>query len=236
MRGSTSTSRGVICSYRFGWGIPADLPLHVAVQCSAALPGAFPPRWLPTAPHRFADGQPEAAGTSRMALVDGGVYDNMADQWVVGLSQRWRHWSSHVAAMRQPEEIVIVNASAGLGWGSIRRLRAPIIGEIAALLRDKTVLYDNGNTVRRRLALERFRTGRLRGAIVDIARSPYEVADSFAPGSDDAAARARAVVSLLEAEREAWKEIARVDARMGTTLWGFKGSAGARLLRHAYVL
>ncbi len=186
MRGSTSTSRGVICSYRFGWGIPADLPLHVAVQCSAALPGAFPPRWLPTAPHRFADGQPEAAGTSRMALVDGGVYDNMADQWVVGLSQRWRHWSSHVAAMRQPEEIVIVNASAGLGWGSIRRLRAPIIGEIAALLRDKTVLYDNGNTVRRRLALERFRTGRLPGAIVDIARSPYELADSFAPGSDDA--------------------------------------------------
>ncbi len=94
--------------------------------------------------------------------------------------------ASHAAAMRQPEEIVIANASAGLGWGSIRRLRVPIIGEIAALLRDKTVLYDNGNTVRRRLALERFRTGRLPGAIVDIARSPYELADSFAPGSDDA--------------------------------------------------
>ncbi len=229
-------SKEFVCSYRFGWGTPADLPLHVAVQCSAALPGAFPPRWLPVSPHAFAEGQPEAAGTTRMALVDGGVYDNMADQWMIGLPERRRHWPSHAVAMREPEEIVIANASAGLGWEPIGGIRLPIVGEIAALLRDKTVLYDNGNTVRRRLALERFRTGQIRGAIVDIARSPLEVADRFAAGTDDAAARARAVVALLEPERVAWREIAELDARMGTTLWGFKGAAGARLLRHAYVL
>jgi predicted acylesterase/phospholipase RssA len=229
-------SRRFVCSYRFGWGRPADLPLHVAVQCSAALPGAFPPRWLPVARHGFTDGQPEAAGTTRMALVDGGVYDNMADQWMIGLAERRRHWPSHADAMREPEEIVIANASAGLRWGSVKRLRFPVVGEIAALLRDKTVLYDNGNTVRRRLALERFKSGQLRGAMVDIARSPLDLADSFATGTDDAAARARAVIALLEPERAAWREIADHDARMATTLWGFSGTAGARLLRHAYVL
>ena len=41
-----------VCSYRFGWGQPGDLALAYPVQASAALPGAFPPRRLPTARHR----------------------------------------------------------------------------------------------------------------------------------------------------------------------------------------
>jgi len=36
-------SGNFVYSYRFGWGKPGTLPLYVAVQASAAFPGAFPP-------------------------------------------------------------------------------------------------------------------------------------------------------------------------------------------------
>jgi predicted acylesterase/phospholipase RssA len=49
-------SPAFVCSYRFGWGEPGSLLLHTAVQCSAALPGAFPVRWLPTKEHAFHGG------------------------------------------------------------------------------------------------------------------------------------------------------------------------------------
>lgn len=44
----------VVAGYRIGFGTPGDLPLAVAVQCSACLPGAFPPRVLDNSGnHRF---------------------------------------------------------------------------------------------------------------------------------------------------------------------------------------
>jgi hypothetical protein len=227
-------SKRFVCSYRYGWGTPGDLPLHVAVQCSAALPGAFPPRFLPTERHRFSSGGKDAEGTRTMVLVDGGVYDNMADQWMVGMRERRKRWPELTTELREPEEIVIVNGSGGLGWTPVRRLRIPFLGEILALLHDKTVLYDNGNSVRRQLAYERFLSGRLRGCIVDISQSPLRVADRYARGSGDAADRANEIRSELD--REAWARVADLDARVGTTLWGFKGDVGARLLRHGYVL
>lgn len=100
---------------------------------------------------------------------------------------------------------------SGSGVGPIRRVGTPIVGEVAALLRDKTVLYDNGNTVRRRLALERFQSGKLRGAILDISRSPLDLADQFAGGSDNLAERAQAVQRLLEPDRGTWEETASLD-------------------------
>ena len=37
-------SKTFVYGYRYGLGGPADLPLYDAVQFSACLPGAFPPR------------------------------------------------------------------------------------------------------------------------------------------------------------------------------------------------
>ena len=34
----------LVSGYRLGFGTPGELPLSTAVQCSANLPGAFPPR------------------------------------------------------------------------------------------------------------------------------------------------------------------------------------------------
>jgi hypothetical protein len=229
-------SGGFVCSYRFGWGEPGDLPLHVAVQCSAALPGAMPPRWLLTGRHRFVQGRPEAEGATRMALVDGGVYDNMADQWGLGIGDRKDRWPELAKDLGDVDELIIVNASAGLEWGPVSKIRLPLIGEVLALLKDKTILYDNGNTVRREWALDRFRAEDPLGALVHIPRSPLVVADAYEKGSDDAADRARAVVKVLEPERSEWEAMAKRNARASTSLSPMGEAVTVDLLRHGYVL
>jgi predicted acylesterase/phospholipase RssA len=234
-----------VCSYRFGLGTPGDLPLRAAVQASAAFPGAFPVAWLRCSRFGFADGRPEAAGTRSLALVDGGVYDNMADQWAHGLAARQRRWG---AMFQDAEELIVVSASAGLGFGKLWRLHVPVLGELLALLKDKSVLYDNGNSVRRQWLVNRFDTAQaagkgLRGALVHIEQSPYRVPDEYASGrgsqpSPERAARAQAALDALQPDLGSteWAKIAKANAAVPTTLMGFKKEVTARLLYHAYVL
>lgn len=233
-----------VCSYRFGWGQPGDLPLHVAVQASAALPGAFPARWIRTRPHEFRLGaEASARNASTMVLVDGGVYDNMGDQWAQGISARARRWASLDPALIAPDELVVVNASASMSWRSAWSLRLPVAGEILALLRDKDVLYDNGTSVRRQALVARFElaerdgTG-IRGALVHIPQSPLVVARAFASSREhpQRATRARAVLRLFEVDEQEWKQIASQNARFKTTLSRVGEDATARLLYHGYAL
>lgn len=239
-------SADFVCSYRFGTGIPGDLKLSEAVQASAAFPGAFPPAWLPTERHRFQDGaQGEAAGVRKMSLVDGGVYDNMADQWAQGMEDRAGRVNPEGVAYRQAEELVVVNSSAGLDWSRLRGLRLPAIGELLSLLRDKSVLYDNGNSLRRQILFDRFRlaekTGRgMNGALVHIPQSPFKVPRAFSGGGDPRAQRAQAALRLLQSEAgdaEAhWSRVAKANAAEPTTLLPFKAEVAARLLHHGYLL
>jgi len=171
-----------------------------------------------------------------MALVDGGVYDNMADQWGLEITKRKSRWPERAKGLRETDELIIVNASAGLEWQPVWKIRLPLIGEILALLKDKTVLYDNGNAVRRELAVDRFRAGPLRGALVHIPRSPLFVADAYAKGSDEAADRARTVIQLLEPERSGWEATAKRNAKVSTSLSRMGVPVAADLLQHGYVL
>lgn len=82
----------------------------------------------------------------------------------------------------------------------------------------------------------------LRGTLVHIPQSPFEVADQFKAADrswPDRAERARAAIARLgdttEARRE-WKEIASSDAAVPTTLVRLDAEVCARLLHHAYVL
>ena len=110
-------------SYRFGCGEPGGLALSTAVQASACLPGAFAVRRLNTAPHRFRRSAevtepPEVPG--QMLLTDGGVYDNMADQWAGGLAARVRDNAALDIRTTGLDELIVANASAGPPWTTVK--------------------------------------------------------------------------------------------------------------------
>ena len=232
-----------VCAYRFGFGGPGDLPLHTAVEASAAFPGALPARWLRTSRHRFQQPRPEAAGTRFLVLADGGVYDNMGDQWAQGLQNRKRRWGKLAADLKEADELVVVNATAGLRFRSAASLRIPLVGEVLTLVRDKDVLYDNGTTVRREGLVARFKLAELqgkglRGALVHIPQSPYVVPKAFSTDESDRerAARARNALAKLGDTEATWERIADANARVGTVLSSLGVEKSARLVYHAYVL
>jgi predicted acylesterase/phospholipase RssA len=114
---------GFLYSYRFGLGRPADLTVARAVQCSACLPGAFAPRRLPTGPHGF---QPVAGVVdpaeppAHMLLNDGGVYDNMGDEWFAGYDDRAKQVARLGELCPPVDEVIVANSSGGWGWQSKR--------------------------------------------------------------------------------------------------------------------
>jgi predicted acylesterase/phospholipase RssA len=238
-----------VYAYRFGVGVPGDLRLETAVQASAAFPGVFPAAWVGTGRFRFEGGQPKAAGTRTLALHDGGVYDNMGDQWAHGLGERVKRLGDLNPGFGDADELIVISASAGLEFGPVWTLRLPLLGGLMTLLRDKSVLYDNGNSVRRRELVARFdlaeREGKgLRGCLVHIPQSPFKVPDAFAgAGAEwpERAERSRSALAALAGEdeksaRKHWEEVADRSATVPTTLAGFDRERTAELLHHAYVL
>lgn len=235
-------SSGFVCSYRLGWGCPAEFRLADAVQVSAAFPGGFPPRWLATRRHSFVDGAHETPHF--MVLSDGGVYDNMAEQWPIGVRYRKRRWPRHADALKEPNTLVVVDASGPMRWEAVRRLRIPAIGEVCALLRVISVLYDKTTSTRRSTLVDRFdraaRDGRgLEGALIMINRSPYWTAGYFSKQTEawpERANRAARVLEVLGDEnRESWEHLAKENSRVKTTLSRLGGEAAASLLYHGYV-
>ena len=181
-----------------------------------------------------------------MVLTDGGVYDNMGTEWPLRLDARVREGGGPDPAPHLVDEVVVVNASSGLGVRGRRSVTTPILGEITSLLAVKDVLSDQTTSVRRRLLDVRYRGARagvddrnvrLHGGTVQIDHSPYDLPRQFASGHDDLARRARAVLDVLPPEAEkAWK--AEVDANRDVKagLSKIPADRAARLLRHAYVL
>lgn len=235
-------SGGFVCSYRLGWGCPAEFHLADAVQASAAFPGVFPLRWLATKQHSFVDG---ARDTPRfMVLSDGGVYDNMAEQWPIGVRYRKSRWPTQSDALREPDALVVVDASGPMRWAAVRRLRIPAIGEIFALLRVIHVLYDKTTATRRSTLVDRFdraaRDGRgLEGALIMINRSPYWTASYFSKQTEAWPERAKRAARVLEVlgdeNRESWEHLAKENSRVKTTLSRLGGEVAADLLFHGYV-
>jgi len=226
-------------SYRLGWGEPADVRLGWAAQASACLPGAFSPVHRSAAPHHFRDPRPEAP--TGFILVDGGVYDNMGTEWPMRLARRVGEGTPPTPAPVVPDELIVVNASAGQGVTKRARLRVPIIGELLALLADKDVLYDQTTAVRRRLLDELFRDHNPAGTLVQIDRSPFAMPKLFArpagsPGDDARSQRARRLIEALGNTETEWAADAEANRKVGTTLSKIPADRAARLLRHAYVL
>ena len=227
-----------VCAYRYGWGKPADVSLADAVHASAAYPGGFPARWLPTAAHGFLDpGDERASSVKALALVDGGAYDNMADEWGLGVADRNQRWAKHAPGLNEPAELVVVNSSGALDYRPLGKLRLPLLGEALTLKRDIDLLYDTTTSVRRRWLFDTFVSGRtLRGAIVQISQSPFRVAQRYASSGGEEGPRAQAVLALLAGSEDEWQ--GRVDRtrRVKTTLSRIPAPLAADLVHHGYVL
>lgn len=235
-----------VYSYRLGWGEPGDLRLARAVGASACLPGAFAPVVLPIERHNFTLAGAGDDPLTRMLLTDGGVYDNMGTEWPLRLGARLREGGGPNPPPHMVDEVVVVNASAGLGVSRRTSVTTPILGEITSLLAVKDVLYDQTTSVRRRLLDVRFRATRagvddgavrLAGGMVQIDRSPYDLPRDFASGHDELARRAGAALDLLTpGEEKAWKAEADANRSVKTALSKIPADRAARLMRHAYVL
>lgn len=232
-------------SYRLGNGSPAAMHLSTAVQASACLPGAFSPRRLPTAPHGFQGAAEEGGGARQMVLTDGGVYDNMADQWLVGLADRVSRQTPPPAQATEVDEVIVINASAPVDWTPMKQARLVLAGELQTLSRVSSVMYQV-TTERRRRALVRAwdeadREGRgQRGALVHISQSPYTVADYYDRSQEwpGRAQRAAAALSLLGGgeARAAWAKKASRSRGVKTVLRSLGRDDTLNLLEHSYVL
>ena len=218
-------------SYRFGCGQPGDLALSTAVQASACLPGAFAARRLDTAPHRFqrsAEVTEPPAIPGQMLLTDGGVYDNMADQWADGLAARVRDNAELDIMTKGLDALIVANASAGPAWTTVKASWLPVANELSTLGRVKDVQYAVSTSTRRHDLVNDWDAAALSGhgvtgALVQIAQSPFEVPDAFA-GDDrlpDRSARAREAIAWLgdsHASRAAWAAVAEQSRTLPTVL------------------
>lgn len=75
------------------------------------------------APHSFrrgADVTEPPAIPGQMLLTDGGVYDNMADQWAAGLAARVRANAALDIKTKGLDELIVANASAGPPWTTVK--------------------------------------------------------------------------------------------------------------------
>lgn len=237
-------SARLVYGYEMGCSKPAPgLKLSTAVQASACFPGGFVPRKLAAAS--------VAAGPLNqptVVLTDGGVYDNMADQWEFGWDNRWNNFAKRGLDLTDYQSgpasrLVVVNAG-----GSFKD--RPLNGgglafEVGSLLRDKDVLYDVSTSLRRRYLVDIFERASaptdLAGALVHIAQLPTSVPERYV-NSTVGERRARAVLAKAFLERLAlldgidWTAVRDRNVATRTVLSALGETASTELLHHAYVL
>lgn len=239
-----------VYSFALGIGVPGDLSLARAVQASADFPGGFPPTTLPTKTHQFTGAPPASAGgppepPTKMVLTDGGVYDNMGEQWARGYVERIRRCQNLAQGRVAPNQLIVVNASARIPWSPFRSGLIPLVGEITALLRVNNILYINTTNVRRQVIVDSFnpadptKAAALPSVLVQIAQSPFRVAGSFGADKSEVGNRARNVLKFLEENgpsKDEWSKIASDNATVATSLSKFKPEVTARLIYQGYVV
>jgi hypothetical protein len=242
----------------YGWNFggstgPCGLPLSTPVQASACVPGAFRTRRIPLGVlgvsylgRAGGDGVPGLT-VDHIVVQDGGVYDNMADEWEYNFGGRLKSFEAlSTVQANAATSLVVVNSSAG--WKDLRPLTSRGLKfEIDSLMRANHVQYDVSTSHRRRALFAKFSAhdeGRdLDGVFVQIADSPYTLARKWAPRQgyepDAAGRRALAALAFLDAygvSEIEWETIARRSADVPTTLKPLGPAVSAELLKHAYVL
>jgi hypothetical protein len=234
----------LIANYAYGVSrATATIPLARAVQSSAALPGAFGPQRMPVKDLGFVDPETGKASARHqdMVLLDGGVYDNMAEQWFVGLADRKVRWSAPLdqggtfsQLIEDVDQVIIANASAGWTWrdlgGRFARI-SRLAREVAALGRAQAILY---NTVGRRRRAHLFDSwqslGVDAGTFVEVDQNPRA---RIPPGDQFDSLRSR--LDALGLDESAWKQVVKTSNSYPTVLRRISPEDARSILWHAYV-
>lgn len=149
-------SREFIGGWEFGYAAtPPRLTLGTAIAASTAVPFLFPPVQLRTDGLGFKHTVP-----AKLALVDGGVYDNLGLEWFQG----WDRGRPEGA--RPADFIIAVDASAPLLAEPKR------YGWVASLKRSQEAQYAQTRASRVRWFVGQLLTGNLRGVHIPIDRDP----------------------------------------------------------------
>lgn len=257
-------SNRMVYGDQFGGSTGAcSLPLATAVQASACVPGAFRARdidlsvlGLPPVkvdvPIKKQPDRTESVTVTQIVVDDGGVYDNMADEWDYGFANRAKNrWAgvTTVQARRAPY-LLVVNGSGG--WDRLK----PIVGrgpkfELDGVLRAKDVQYDVSTSHRRRALADDFITSTrnddpnddVDGTFIQITANPYRLPGKFAPkpgrAPDDKANRATAALTFLDEyglSPDDWDKLVRRTSGVATTLKALGQDVCVDLLEHAYIL
>ena len=164
---------------------PGDLSLARAVQASACLPVAFPPRRLRAQPTRLLEANwPRGARLpTRAVVVDGGVRDNLGVDVFLA-------WGEEVpaGAIENVGDVIVVSGSATRVKRSRLGRDIPLLGEMFSLRKLSNLPYSTREANTRRALEWRFRAApdlepqgwpRLRGTLVHIEESPAELADEI---------------------------------------------------------
>ena len=245
-------ARDFVYSYGLGLGARPRLPLSAAVQASANLPGAFAPRPMLAGPFRFTGARYRSPV---LALTDGGVYDNMADEWLLEFDERAEAFRKRADAIAEPDLqaalraaaarlsherptfVVIANASGPLGFRFAWTTFVPLVGELTGLFRVKSILYDNGHTTRRRMIVDEFIDGDLTGILVHISTDPWNVVKVGRGSADPAVAhRADRAAERLRATPGLDPETTKTPAGAGTVLYPLHRGKIANLLQRSYAI
>jgi predicted acylesterase/phospholipase RssA len=217
------TSRGIV-SFRWGEAPCGDLSLARAARATATFPIVFPALHLGGL--RFTGGREQAP--KKLALVDGGVYDNMGSEWLFN--------SRRTSAGTY---LIVVNASRNLGvrgsgYGTFG------VGEIRVLLREKDIQYDATTAPRRRWLHQLFTSGGADGTIVRIDGNIREWVEAFADArfGDKIGDRARGILAALDAAPAAAEVLSRWETANPSVMTSFnklKPGTAADLIRAGYL-
>lgn len=227
-----------------GWSQPGDTKLQTAVQASAALPGAFPPRRFDLKGFLLSQAHPE----HYTYLVDGGVFNNLVTEWIDGLEMQ-RVWFPESIPVRRPPHLqVAVNASVPT-FALTRRpsllLRIPYLREVIVIPKIIDVLYANTLGPRVRELKRRFASGPPwepgTPLLLQISESPFRYAIQMELQKDvkpETRLRVREVERHLDAHEppEWWDENARKAASVPTSLSRLDLETSRLLIHHGYML
>lgn len=230
-------ARDLAYGYQHGGGVPGDTELVTAVAASAAFPFGFPPLKVPTKTLRLEGGHK----VRHLNLADGGVYDNMGDQWAAGYRRRIDNLPARYAD-REPDELVVVNSSAPTGWMKRTLLKIPIVWDFAAVRADQGIQYQNTTAQRRSALITRFelseqRGNGMRGTYVGIEQSPFRVATLMRnhPTRGERAAAVLAALGDTDGNRKAWDETVETNKNVKTQLSKMPTDLCAAIVHQAYV-